>query len=124
MFESALALLQSLKIEFGAYATLEWFCDMVEDEIKSFTHLQELPKELNKVGAYRAVGRVLSDLKSSGKLDEVAIERTVKSISEGDTSITYALTDSDSAETRFSAMIDGMKGYGMDILRSHRRLRW
>ena len=77
----------------------------------------------------RTVDRVCSEFlfykKNSGELENFNYDATIKSIKEGDTTLTYALgQEGDTPESRFDSMVKQLER-GYDKWCTHyRRLRW
>lgn len=72
-----------------------------------------------------AAGLFLTDKKASGGLaDTYDFDAPAKSISEGDTSVTFALADSSSFEEQFDAMLDKMVHPDEELIAAFRRLVW
>lgn len=100
---------------------LSFVLDAVVSEILNRTNQAEVPEGLYTVLVMRTAGVYLRNLKSAGKLS-VEFEAAVKSISEGDASVTFS--DSDSPEAQFDALVSGWASYGDDQLNRYRRLVW
>lgn len=81
----------------------------------------EVPDGLYTAVVMRTAGVYLRNLKGYGKLP-IDFESAVKSLSEGDTSVTYS--DDASPEAQFDTLISGWAAYGEDQLNRYRRLVW
>lgn len=100
---------------------LSFVLDAVVSEILNRTNQDEVPEGLYTVVVMRTSGVYLRNLKAAGKL-EIEFEAAVKSLSEGDTSVTFS--DSDSSEAQFDTLVSGWEAYGDDQLNRYRRLVW
>lgn len=98
-----------------------------ERYIKNNTNLPEVPEGLFGVWVDMAAGLFLYDCKAAGKLGEgFEFSAPAKSISEGDTSVTFAGA-SDGAvtpEARFDALLARMINPPQDELAAYRRMKW
>lgn len=100
---------------------LSFVLDAVAAEILNRTNQAEVPEGLYTVVIMRTAGVYLRNLKAAGKLS-IEFEAAVKSLSEGDTSVTFS--DSDSPEAQFDALVSGWASYGDDQLNRYRRIVW
>ena len=87
-------------------------------------HRAGIPAELAEVLTDRACGEYLQSAYAAGKLELESLDLTnaVQSVSEGDTSVTFAADASDSA--RLSALISSLLTAGEEDLLCFRKLRW
>lgn len=97
-----------------------------EQYIKNFCNVAEVPDELYYVALDMAVGTVLKTMQSIGidvceGIDYDAVG--IKSITEGDVSITYSTDSSTSTLTLFNAFVDRLCNRD-DELVIFRKLRW
>lgn len=113
---------------FGCTAPDEWavqFCiEKVENHIRNQINRADIPAELAEVLTDRACGEYLQSAYAAGKLELESLDLTnaVQSVSEGDTSVTFASDSSDSA--RLTALINRLLSTGEDDLLCFRKLRW
>ena len=101
------------------------FCmDKTAEHIKNFCNITEIPKELYFKSIDMACGEFLKAKLATGGLDGYGIEdnRLIKSISEGDTSVTYSDAKTD-AYTAMDGFINGLMGNESDLY-CFRKLRW
>jgi hypothetical protein len=106
--------------------TDEWLLSFlivkVEQEIKTFCNLTEVPADLHHVVVDRVCGEFLSARKVTGGLAGIDMESVVKSIKEGDTALTYALDEKEALT--FDGLIRALINAGKERLTAFRRLRW
>lgn len=98
--------------------------DKVKERILNKINCSELPNGLKNVFIHRVIGEFL-DFKynlNQLELENVTIERMVKTISEGDTSVTYV--DEESSTAKLKGFIDSLKDYGDAQLIRYRRIVW
>lgn len=99
--------------------------EKAEAELKAATNQLEVPAGLYHTWVDMAAGLFLSDKKSAGALNCLYnFEAPVKSISEGDTSVSFAISDSGSFESQFDAMLKKMITPDADLIIAYRRLAW
>lgn len=96
--------------------------DSVEQYIKHFCNINEIPDCLECVFIDMCCGRFLKDKKSTGQLSTMEFDEVVKQIVDGDTTVSFAAgTDN---ETIFNSYIDKLINGYMDSLLAHRKLLW
>ena len=106
-------------------AALDYNIRKAETYLKASTNQLEVPEGLFYVWADMAAGLFLTDKKAAGGLaDTYDFEAPAKSISEGDTSVTFALSDSGSFEQQFDAMLERMAHPDEELVTAFRRLAW
>ena len=106
-------------------AALEYNIKKAEATLKARTNRREVPVGLFYVWADMAAGLFLSDKKAAGALSEVYdFEAPAKSISEGDTSVTFAIADTGSFEEQFDAMLAKLVNPDGALIAAFRRLAW
>lgn len=104
---------------------LEHNISKAEERLKAETNQREIPEDLFYVWADMAAGLFLTDKKAAGALAEVYDFSTpAKSISEGDSSVTFAIAGTGSFEDQFDAMLAKMVTPDADLIIAHRRLVW
>lgn len=114
------------------YVATETDYDQIDFELKkiinytlNYCNIQEVPEIVEP----RLIDRVCSDFlyykKNSGSLDGFNYDSVIKSIKEGDTTITWAVGQGeDTPENRFDAFVKQLeRGYDKWIC-PFRRLRW
>lgn len=105
--------------------TVNFLIDKVENSIKNKCNINIIPKMLEEAETDMICGEFLLYLKNSGNLDieNINIDAAVKSIQEGDTSISYS-DKSKTPEERLDLIINYlMKNKTGDLIR-YRRIVW
>lgn len=110
-------------------AGLNFLLDKCERDILADINQTVLPDGLFYPYVDMVAGQFLYDKKASGGLDGIEgfdFSAPVKSISEGDVSVTLAGASdgASTAESRFDAMLQSMMHPPASILAVYRRLRW
>ena len=104
-------------------AVLEYNISKAEAQLKAETNQREVPEGLFYVWVDMAAGLFLTDKKAAGALAEIYdFDAPAKSISEGDTSVTFAIADTGSFEDQFDTMLAKMITPDPDLIIAHRRL--
>ena len=104
---------------------LEFELNKIINYTKNYCNLEKLPEIIDP----RLIDRVCADFlyykKNSGNLDGFNYDAVIKSIKEGDTTLTYAVGQGeDTPENRFDSFVKHLeRGYDKWIT-PHRRLRW
>lgn len=108
-------------VESDAFA-LQFCIDKVTQYIKHFCNISEIPACLEAVQVDMVCGEFLLAKKSMGQLTSIQIDGVVKRLTEGDTTVEYAVTTD--REATFNAYLDKMAhGHDSDLI-AHRKLRW
>lgn len=101
---------------------LQFCIDKVEQHIKHFCNVNEIPACLEAVQVDMVCGEFLLAKKTMGQLTSVQIEPIVKRLTEGDATVEYTATTD--REATFNAYLDKMiHGHQSDLI-AHRKLRW
>ena len=103
---------------------INFLINKVTNEIKYKCNIFKIPDGLYQIAIDMVCGEFLLGKKGSGQLTDSSIntDAAIKQIKEGDTSITYAVSDSVSAT--FDGLIDLLMNYGKSQFITFRRLRW
>lgn len=102
--------------------TIGFLTQSTTNRIKNECHIVKIPNDLYFVMVDMVCGAFLAEKKARGQLSEEQEEMILKSINEGDTTITYA--DKVSRDTQLSQAFDTMRfGHRAKWLR-YRRLQW
>lgn len=115
------------KLTEGNESAITYAIDRTAEIIKQNTNLSEVPTELLYTHVDMAVGTFLKDKKDMGLLgDIVDMSAPVKSISEGDVSVTFASTadGSTTPEARLDSLIKRLTNPDPSIFASVRRFKW
>ena len=107
------------------YEQIDFELEKIINYVMNYCNITVIPEILNK----RIVDRVCADFlyykKNSGSLEDFNYETVVKSIKEGDTTITYAVGQGeDTPENRFDAFVKQLERGFDKWITPHRRLRW
>lgn len=98
----------------------------VEQHIKNFCNIIDIPSELYAIAVDMAAGTLLKTKSSIGEnvCDSIDFESdNVKSISEGDVSVTYNSDSSSSATAKYNALLEKLCNRDNELI-AFRRLRW
>jgi hypothetical protein len=107
------------------YEQIDFELEKIINYVMNYCNITVIPEILN----HRIVDRVCADFlyykKNSGSLEDFNYETVVKSIKEGDTTITYAVGQGeDTPENRFDAFVKQLERGFDKWITPHRRLRW
>lgn len=91
-------------------------------DILNFCNLKEIPVELEHVIVRRVLAKILDFKLQTSDADSINIEKGIRSITEGDVSISYD-TSLDRGVLLSKFIKDGLN-YGTDSLYSFRDFRW
>ncbi|MGL5514386.1 MAG: hypothetical protein ACRDBM_14290 [Sporomusa sp.] len=114
-------------LSFGYTVTAadEWvlnYCiEKVTQHIKNNCNVAKVPDGLRYVAIDMICGEFLYGKKASGQSVGLDFEGVVKSVKEGDTTVTF--NDSDSAEDKYDALVSYLMHTETDFA-TFRRLRW
>lgn len=104
---------------------LDYAAKKAEATLKAATNQPEVPEGLFYVWTDMAAGLFLTDKKSTSALAGVYdFSAPVKSVSEGDTSVSFAIADTGSFEDQFDAMLAKLMHPDEDLIVAFRRLAW
>lgn len=104
---------------------IEFEMTKILNYVKNFTNREDIPEILDN----RIVDRICSDFllykKNSGSLEGFNYDAVVKSIREGDTTVTYAVGQGeDTPENRFDTFVKSLERGFDKWLTRHRRISW
>lgn len=104
---------------------LEYLSKKVTEEIENKCNINGIPEGLYRIAVDMVCGELLQTKASIGQLDSSAIntEAAIKTIKEGDTSITYARAEGGGG-TSFDGLIDYLLNYGKSQFVTFRRIKW
>ena len=103
--------------------SIQFQLNKVEEHIKHWCNIDEVPDCLKYVVIERVCGEFLLEKASFNQLDDSLVESLVKTTKIGDTEIQYqvgATTPLDILRSQCKNMIS----YGLSDLKAHRRLSW
>jgi hypothetical protein len=124
MFEDVVKRLASLgyTVDETADAWVIDFCiDKVTNTILNDCNIDAIPDGLYQIAIDMVCGEFLFAKKGSGQLDNFNVEAAVKSIKEGDTQVTYAISDT---SITLDGLIDWLRTNGQAQFVTYRRLVW
>lgn len=94
----------------------------VESSIKTVCNLVTIPNELHTIEVDMVCGEFLIVKKQSGTLEGYDFEIAVKSISEGDVSVSYG--GDSTAEQQFDTLLQRLVHSSDDVFAAYRRISW
>lgn len=107
------------------YETIEFELNKILNYVKNYCNITTIPEILDPRIIDRVCGDFLFYKKNSGSLDGFNYDTVIKSIKEGDTTITYAVGQGeDTPENRFDAFVKSLERGFDKWITPHRRLRW
>lgn len=107
------------------YPQIDFELTKIINYVLNYCNITTIPEIVNP----RIVDRVCSDFlyykKNSGSLEGFNYDTVIKSIKEGDTTITYAVGQGeDTPENRFDSFVKSLERGFDKWITPHRRLRW
>lgn len=108
-------------------SAIEYAVELSADIIKTKTNRTDVPTELRRVHIDMAAGFLLREKKTAIMSDEsYGYAAPVKSISEGDMSVTFAAGSEgvSSPEARFDELIKNLTEPSESVFAAHRRFKW
>lgn len=106
---------------------LPFIVEKVENHIKNRCNISEIPGELYQIAVDMVCGYFLQEKKAVNpeRLTGFDLDAAIKQISEGDTTVTFALGEgSTTPEQRLDTLITYLITYGEKELVSYRCLKW
>ena len=112
-------------VEDSDHDVIEFELDKIMNYVKNYCNITEIPPIVEP----RMIDRVCSEFlfyrKNSGSLEGFNYDAVIKSIKEGDTTITYAVGQGeDTPENRFDAFVKSLERGFDKWITPYRRLRW
>ena len=92
--------------------------------VKNLTNLTDLPEGLDHVVIRVAAGEYLDMAFLGGLVPGESLPSLVKELKEGDTTVSFAVSDGASGAQQLSRIVDGLKNGYMDEIYRYRRLLW
>lgn len=120
------------RLKMLGYTTTPEDYDMVEFELQrtinyvlNYCNITEIPEILDLRIIDRVCSFFLYNKKNSGSLEGFDYDVVIKSVKEGDTTLTYAVGQGeDTPENRFDAFVKSLERGFDKWITPHRRLRW
>ena len=105
---------------------IEYLISKCEKDILADINQKELPDGLFYTLVDMVAGQFMFNKKAAGYLEGFDFEAPVKSITEGDVSVTFAggSDGASSAEARFDALLSKLMHPAQSTLAAFRRMRW
>ena len=125
MIDEALTLLAAFGLEVTAEdALLVLICESVAERICNLTNQREVPRGLSHLAAEMAAGEYLYRLYKAGQLSGFDFDAAVSSIKEGDTSVSFAVSEDTTDEGKLAALIEYLRNGRAAELYRYRKLVW
>ena len=103
--------------------SIKFLFGKVEENIKHWCNIDEVPDCLKYVVVERVCGEFLLEKASFNQLDEALVGSLVKSTKIGDTEINYQVGATTPLDI-LRSQCKNMTSYGLSELKAHRRLSW
>ena len=104
---------------------IDFELDKTLNYVKNYCNITDIPEILNPRIIDRVCGDFLFYKKNSGSLENFNYDAVIKSIKEGDTTITYAVGQGeDTPENRFDSFVKSLERGFDKWCTPHRRLIW
>ena len=128
VLEDVINRLKQLGYAYNSYedeTQLQFELNLTINYVKNYCNITTIPEILD----YRIIDKVCScflfNKKNSGSLKGFNYDNVIKSIKEGDTTLTYAVGQGeDTPENRFDAFVKSLERGFDKWITPHRRLRW
>lgn len=107
------------------YSGIEFELNKILNYVMNYCNITKIPEILDPRITDRVCSEFLYYKKNSGTLEGFNYDAAIKSIKEGDTTLTYAVGQGeDTPENRFDAMVKQLERGFDKWITPHRRLRW
>ena len=107
------------------FSQIDYELEMTLDYVKNYCNITTIPEILNLRIIDKVCGSFLYYKKNSGSLEGFNYDAVIKSIKEGDTTLTYAVGQGeDTPENRFDTFVKSLERGFDKWITPHRRLRW
>lgn len=106
---------------------INYAINKVENHIKNYCNISKIPDGLYELLVDGVCGELLKTLKDSNLLnaENFDLDTAVKSITEGDVSVTYAVNEGSATdEQKLTALINSLADIDKNCLTRYRRLNW
>lgn len=101
---------------------LKFIVSKVENHIKNNCNINAVPKGLREIAVDMVCGEFLSGKKAMNQLPELELEAIVKTVQDGDTTVTF--TGETSAEQKFDSFMTKMMNPDQSCFIRYRKLVW
>ncbi len=101
---------------------LKFICEKVENHIKNFCNVNEIPDGLKQAYVDMVCGEFLHEKSSLNQLGDFNVDEAIASVTMGDVSVSY--DKNASPATKLQALIDGLKNQKVGDLVCYRKLKW
>lgn len=109
----------------GDYPHIDYELEKTINYVMNYCNITTIPEILDLRIVDRVCGDFLYYKKNSGSLEGFNYDAVIKSIKEGDTTITYAVGQGeDTPENRFDAFVKSLERGFDKWCTPHRRMRW
>ena len=109
----------------GDISMLQFELDKTIDYVKNYCNITTIPEILDNRIIDKVCYYFLYNKKNSGSLDGFDYDVVIKSVKEGDTTITYAVGQGeDTPENRFDAFVKSLERGFDKWITPHRCVRW
>lgn len=103
---------------------IQYSVNEVEQYIKHFCNISEVPACLEYVWIDMVVGKFLQTKKAMGKLTAIQFQPLLSSIRDGDTTVEYNSSYTSDPELLFQSVLDKLiNGHNLELI-AHRRIKW
>lgn len=107
------------------YEQIDFELEKTINYVMNYCNITDIPEILDHRINDRVCAYFLYNKKNSGSLEGFNYETVIKSIKEGDTTVTYAVGQGeDTPENRFDAFVKQLERGFDKWITPHRRLRW
>lgn len=108
----------------GDYFAIQYMIGKVEQEIKHFCNIVEVPACLEYVWVDKVCGEFLNSKKSMGQLTSIKLEPIMSSIRDGDTTVEFNNSYESDPDALFKIFVNKLIDGHTDELLAHRKIKW
>lgn len=109
-------------VDFADEEILLYLQNKIERELCNACNTSKVPDGLHYAVVERICGELLKSKYQTGRLNQISVQPAIKSISDGDTSITYS--EADSSQKQFNTLISNLSKSGANDIPKFRKLKW
>lgn len=107
------------------FSQIDYELELTLNYVKNYCNITTIPEILDLRIIDKVCGSFLYYKKNSGSLEGFNYDAVIKSIKEGDTTLTYAVGQGeDTPENRFDSFVKSLERGFDKWITPHRRLRW